>query len=120
MFVKKLVNCNQFTANDSCKIRELLHPKNDPVELPYSIALATVEQNQRSTPHKLEQDEVYYILQGFGHMHIDDETSIVKTGDIIFIPAFSVQWIENNADIDLNFLAIVSPPWTAEGDVRIV
>ena len=42
MFVKKTLDCGAFIANDGCTIRELLHPENDAVDLPYSLALATV------------------------------------------------------------------------------
>ena len=119
MFVKKLKDCESLIANDGCIIRELLHPANDPVNLPYSIAIATVERDQQSYAHKLEQDEVYYILQGEGCMYIDDESRFVSSGDIIAIPANASQWIENKSEIELVFAAIVSPPWTKEGDTRI-
>ena len=54
---KKTSDCKAFAANDSCKIRELLHPGNDAVDLPYSLALATVEIG--SHQHKLEQMNIY-------------------------------------------------------------
>ena len=106
-------------ANDGCSIRELLHPKNDAVDLPYSLALATVDVGQKSYRHKLEQTEVYHILQGHGRMFIDSEDSEVGTGDVIVIPAEAVQWIENIGSEPLVFTAIVSPPWTEDGDVRL-
>ena len=43
MFVKKILDCDAFVANDGCTIRELLHPENDAIDLPYSLALATVD-----------------------------------------------------------------------------
>tara|TARA_B100000809_G_C14753948_1_gene393214 strand:- start:156 stop:356 length:201 start_codon:yes stop_codon:yes gene_type:complete len=43
MFVNKISACDAFVANDGCETRELLHPKNDSVDLPYSLALATVD-----------------------------------------------------------------------------
>ena len=119
MFVKKITDCDLLEANDGCMIRELIHPKNDPVDLPYSIAVATIAQNQHSYAHKLIQDEVYYILTGQGRMYIDNESSLVRKGEVILIPANSVQWIENTGDCDLLFLAIVSPPWSKQGDIRI-
>ena len=63
--------------NDGCEIRELLHPKNDPVDLPYSLALATADIGQQSYQHKLEQTEVYHILQGHGCMTIENEKNEV-------------------------------------------
>ncbi len=74
MFVKKTSECDAFVANDGCSIRELLHPKNDAIELPYSLALATVDVGSKSYQHKLEQTEVYHILQGHGRMFIENES----------------------------------------------
>ena len=119
MFVKNINDCPEFTANDGCQIQEWLHPKNDSIDLPYSIAMATVEIGQRSYKHKLQQAEIYLITAGQGRMHIDDEEQDVSTGDAVYIPPLSIQWIENNGEEDLRFVAIVNPPWTEEGDIRL-
>ena len=119
MFVKKNSECDAFVANDGCSIRELLHPKNDAIDLPYSLALATVDAGSKSYQHKLEQTEVYHILQGQGRMFIEDEDNDVGVGDVIVIPAEALQWIENTGSEPLIFAAIVSPPWTKDGDVRL-
>ncbi len=119
MFVKNISECVEFTANDGCRIKEWLHPKNDPVELSYSVAMATVEVGQFSYKHKLEQTEIYLITSGQGCMHIDDEEKDVRAGDAIYIEALSIQWIENKSQEPLCFIAIVNPPWTEEGDIRL-
>ncbi len=119
MFVKNINDCYEFTANDGCQIREWLHPENDPVELSYSVAIATVEAGRHSYKHKLTQAEVYLITDGKGNMHIDEEEREVNAGDAIYIKPSSVQWIENKADKTLRFIAIVNPPWSEEDDIRI-
>jgi len=119
VFVKSINDCFEFTANDGCQIKEWLHPKNDPIELPYSVAMATVDVGQQSYKHKLEQTEIYLITSGQGCMHVDDEEKNVKAGDAIYIEATSIQWIENNAQEPLCFIAIVNPPWSDSGDTRI-
>lgn len=116
MFVKNLNHCPEFTANDGCLVREALHPKNDPVELGCSLAAARVPAGACTRPHTLAQTEVYLILAGEGRMHIDNEVRAVGAQDVILIPPRSVQWIENTADGELRFLAIVSPPWRQEDD----
>ena len=119
MFVKNINDCPEFTANDGCRIREWLHPKNDKVELPYSVATATVESGQQSYKHKLEQTEVYLITAGQGCMHVGAEEQIVNAGDAVFVSAQVIQWIENTGDEPLRFIAIVNPPWSEEGDVLL-
>ncbi len=119
MFVKNIDDCVEFTANDGCQIREWLHPKNDAIDLPYSVAIATVDVGQQSYKHKLEQGEVYLITSGRGLMHIDDEEREVTAGDAIYIEPLRTQWIENITDEVLNFTAIVNPPWSEQGDIRL-
>ena len=116
MFVKNLNAGHEFTANDGCLIREILHPKNDPVELSWSLAMARVLAGKRTLIHKLQQAEVYLILVGQGRMHINNESRDVSTGDVISIPPRAVQWIENTGNDELQFIAIVSPPWREQDD----
>lgn len=119
MFVKNINKSVEFIANDGCRIREWLHPKNDQLDLPYSVAMATVDVGQQSYKHKLEQTEVYLITAGQGLMHINEIDKQVSEGDAIVIPANAIQWIENTGDELLQFIAIVNPPWTEEGDQRL-
>lgn len=119
MFVKNINDCNQFIANDGCRIKEWLHPKNDTVELSYSVAMATVDVGQSSYKHTLEQTEIYLITSGQGLMHIDDEKEFVSAGDAVYIPALRIQWIENKGEEPLCFIAIVNPPWSESGDIRL-
>ena len=119
MLVKRLKDCPEFTANDGCRLRELLHPKNDPVDLPYSMAVAAVAAGGRAYKHKLDREEVYFFLAGAGRMHVGEESRAVAEGDAVHVPAGAVQWLENTGPQPLRFMAIVNPPWTDEGDQRM-
>jgi mannose-6-phosphate isomerase-like protein (cupin superfamily) len=119
MLYKSLSTCPSIIANDGCHVFELLHPHRDGVNLPYSLAVAEVLPQERSYRHRLNQNEVYYILAGRGLMHIDDETRELTVGDAVMIPAGAVQWIENLQAETLRFVALVSPPWRPEDDIRL-
>jgi mannose-6-phosphate isomerase-like protein (cupin superfamily) len=119
MLVKKTHECQPYTAIDGCDIREVLHPAHHAVALPYSLAVAEVAPGGRTYRHRLQADEVYFLLAGKGRMHIADETSVLDVGDTVFIPAHAVQWIENIGDGVLRFVALVSPPWESESDQRL-
>jgi mannose-6-phosphate isomerase-like protein (cupin superfamily) len=60
---------------------------------------------------------VYFILEGEGRMHINDETAILRAGQLVFIPPYATQYIENIGDVDLKFLCIVDPAWRKEDEV---
>ncbi|MAF24701.1 mannose-6-phosphate isomerase [bacterium] len=116
MFTKNLKDCEEFIAGDKTILREILHPDKADLKLRYSLAHAIVKPGEKSRPHRLKNSEVYYILEGTGVMHIDDETSEVVPNQTIYIPPQSTQWIENTGGVDLKFLAIVDPAWKTEDE----
>ncbi len=118
MTVKRLLDVNTFIAGDLTQIQEILHPKNDAVNVPYSLAHATLAKGEASVPHVLRNStEVYFILEGTGKAHVGTEVIIVQKGDLVFIPAGVKQYIENIGQSALLFLCIVSPPWSKEDEI---
>lgn len=109
-----------FTAGDDTLIREVLHPKNDGLALGYSLAFATLEPGQASKPHILRNStEVYVIRKGRGRAFIGEEAAEAVSGDVVFIPAGTRQYIENSGGERLEFWCIVSPPWSAGDEVLV-
>ena len=116
MLVQKLNACTEFIAGDSTRLRELLHPDKQSLDLRYSLAHATVEVGQTSQLHSLKTSEVYYILSGSGEMHIDDEVQRVEPGDAVYIPPDARQFIYNCGSEPLLFICIVDPAWRQEDE----
>ncbi|NQV31645.1 MAG: cupin domain-containing protein [Phycisphaeraceae bacterium] len=112
-----LTDCVEFTAGDHCLLREMIHPDKQNLALRYSLAHATVPAGKSTTPHRLSTSEVYYILQGQGRMHIDDEISDVTVSDTVYIPPHAVQYITNTGEDKLTFVCIVDPAWKDENEV---
>ncbi len=118
MFIKPIQEGNYFQAFDKTTLCELIHPARDDIVLPYSIAHAVLKPGMTSQPHLLkESSEVYFILEGQGVMHIDDESAAVTQGQAVYIPPGSKQYIQNTGTDDLKFLAIVHPMWRKEDEV---
>ena len=117
MRIRRLSECEEIVAGDFTRLREILHPdRGYSFSGRYSLAHARIPVGGKSVPHRLATDEVYYILQGSGRMHIDEEAESVSTGDTIEIPPHSLQWIENVGRDDLVFLCIVDPAWRPEDE----
>ncbi len=114
--LRHLHECTEIIAGDGTHLRELLHPDRQNTVARYSIAHAVVAPNEHSIQHRLLTSEVYYILNGNGIIHIDDESAAVTTGDAVDIPPKSVQWIENTGEQPLEFLCIVDPAWRLEDE----
>jgi mannose-6-phosphate isomerase-like protein (cupin superfamily) len=115
MFIKKLNEIPSFVAGDKTIIKEYAHPKNDPIDLNYSLAHAEVSVGEKSEPHILHNNsELYVILEGVGRLYIGSESAILRGGEAALVPKGEKQWIENIGDIPLCFYVIVSPPWQEE------
>lgn len=116
MLIKDSNSCDQIIAGDETILRELLHPDKAKVQIRYSLAHAAIRPGRSSLPHKLKTSEVYYILEGEGMMHVDDESAKVHSGQAIYIPPNSTQYIENAGSSDLKFLCIVEPAWRPQDE----
>jgi mannose-6-phosphate isomerase-like protein (cupin superfamily) len=112
---KNIFSLPSFTAGDETIIRELLHPKNDPVPLGYSLAHAEVPPGAASLPHRLHgRSETYLLLEGEGQAYIDGQAYDLQKDELLYIPAGAEQYIRNTGAGVLRFLCIVDPPWSAE------
>ena len=116
MIIRDLKDCREITAGDGSALRELLRPDQGPFQFDYSLARAVVKPGGKTNPHRLKNSEVYYILEGRGLMHIEQETAEVSAGQAVYVPPFHIQSIENTGAIDLAFLCIVDPAWKPEDE----
>lgn len=119
MLIKDIQNGEYFKAIDNTILCELLHPaKEDEVlNIRYSIAHAIVKPGETTLPHKLKTStEVYYVLDGKGIIHIDEESAEVHSGQAIYIPPNTKQYIQNRGNSDLKILCIVYPMWRIEDE----
>ena len=117
MIVRDLWGCSWFKSADDTTLCELLHPEREGLNLPYSLAYAVLKPGTASQPHVLKgSSEVYYILQGEGRIHIEDESADVRAGQAVYVPPGSTQHIQNSGGEDLKFLCIVSPLWRKENE----
>ncbi|MCB9367249.1 MAG: cupin domain-containing protein [Calditrichaeota bacterium] len=114
--IKRLLECEEFTAGDETRLREILHPDKASLALGYSLAYAKVGPGVTSLLHKLRTSEVYYILKGRGKMELEGEETEVGPGDTIYIAPYSTQRITGLGPEDLEFLCIVDPAWREEDE----
>lgn len=116
IMILKLIDSQLFKAGDNTSLREVLHPKNLPINLPYSLAYAFLEPDETSLLHSLKETEVYFIISGNGIIKIGAEESEFAKGDCLLVPPDTPQSIINTGRERLEFICIVSPSWTEEGE----
>lgn len=56
--------------------------------------------------HKHAHETIFFILNGYGMVLVDDKKIEVKEGDIVFIPRWCVHQSQNLSDEEMNILAI--------------
>ena len=117
MNTKKIEETQSFSAQEGTKIRQIFSPADTNNAIRYSLAHCTINPGKASKPHSMKTSEVYYILQGKGIMHMNEEQKPVIKDEAIFIPPNARQFLENNGDVDLIALCIVDPAWVAEDEV---
>jgi mannose-6-phosphate isomerase-like protein (cupin superfamily) len=116
MRVKDLKDCAEFISGDRAVLRELLNPLKEDLDLRYSLAWAKVLPGRTTRLHRLQASEVYYILEGRGEMHVDEEKRAVGPGQAVYVPPHSRQRIRNTGRSSLIFLCIVDPAWRPEDE----
>jgi len=116
MLIKKLETLSKNDGAEGSIISQIFHPHNTLNGIRYSIAHSTILTGQKSKLHKMKTSEVYFILEGEGIMHVDDETEKVSKNDTIYVPPFSKQFIENSGNSDLKILCIIDPAWKKEDE----
>ena len=72
---KKLVEIPEFLAGDKTHLKEVLHPKNDNLDLGFSLAHAIIKKGESSLPHQLLHSETYFFLNGKGQMFLGEAVS---------------------------------------------
>ncbi len=102
-----IVNLEQVTAfrtKDGSEIRELLAHRNSCIRQ-QSLAEARVAPGLTTTPHHHPRtEEIYFILEGTGRMHLGKQARDVASGDAIAIPPGELHWIANTGSTTLRFL----------------
>jgi len=111
---KKANNADGFTAGDATHIRELIHPKYEDIQLPYSLAWGSLDKGACSILHILQNEELYYILDGQAIIYIEDDQVTVNKGDSLLVIKGKRQYVKNIGPDKLTFLCIVSPAWEEE------
>ena len=103
---------NEFYFAEGCFINELSNSSDDNL----SIARARVGPGVTTRWHRLSYTaERYVIVQGQGLVEVGDlPATQIGVGDVVIIPPMCRQRIQNTGVQDLVFLAISTPPFTAE------
>jgi len=80
-----------------------------------SAGLYVLQAGEKDTQSPHTEDEIYVVLEGRGRLVTPHESSEVKTGDVIFVPALQPHRFEEITEA-LHLAVVFAPP---EGDSDI-
>ena len=119
MEIRKREVAAPFIAKDGSTIREIAHPRSSGARN-QSLAEATVRPGARTREHHHgRSEEIYYILEGKGRVHVGGEAREVGSLDAVIIPPGTRHYIENIGAVDLVFLCASAPSYWDE-DMHLV
>ena len=55
-------------------------------------------------------DHAFYVLEGSGVMHVNDDTHRLEAGDVAIVRDGEPHWFENDTDSDFSFVEYWAPP----------
>ena len=119
MITKRIQDTEPILGDEGTEIRQIFHPHNTLNGIRYSLAHSTIKPGKKSNPHKMKTSEVYFVLEGQGILYIDNNPIIIEEHQSIFIPPFSLQYLENTGQKDLKTLCIVDPVWKKDDAVFV-
>jgi mannose-6-phosphate isomerase-like protein (cupin superfamily) len=80
------------------------------------LGIDEIQPRNSSNGHSHEgQEEVFFFLSGEGRVKVNEEEIDVETGHCVLCPMGSFHQVINRGDTILRFIAVTSPPFTAEG-----
>ena len=77
-----------------------------------SITLVEMEPGGIQHIHNHEPEQMYFIIEGFGIMTVDNEENKVTAGDCIFFPSNTKHGLKNTGKKVLKYLSACSPSFT--------
>jgi mannose-6-phosphate isomerase-like protein (cupin superfamily) len=91
----------------------LLHQK-DNANSNLAITWVEVEPGKQQRLHHHPAEQVYVIIQGEGKMQIGEETAVIHTGHMAYIPSNQPHGITNTSSERLVYVSAATPTWDIE------
>ena len=108
MISKKNKDLESIFGNENTEIKQIFNPQNTVNGIRYSLAESVIQKGGKSKAHKMKTSEVYFILEGNGILHVENESVEIERYQSVFVPP---------GNIDLKVLCIVDPAWKKENEI---
>ncbi len=79
---------------------------NDEIGAPFGCAFGVLKPGMAQKPERVSVAKLYYVRQGEATLQIEDEQEVIRTGDVVVIPANVWHTVRNHTDHDFGTFAI--------------
>lgn len=86
---------------------------SDEIGAPFGCALGLLKPGMAQKPERVPVAKLYYVRHGEGVIQIENETEVLREGDVVFIPAHAMHSVRNESDKDFGTFAVW---WTPKED----
>lgn len=75
------------------------------------VGLSEVDPGSSSNPHAHDNEEVFFVVAGYGRIHVEGQTVDVGPGSCVLVPGGAVHRLLNDGHEVLRVLCSVAPPF---------
>ena len=75
-----------------------------------TFGVTEVPPKTKMIPHRHKEEEIIYILKGYGEVQVNNNIEEIKEGTVIHLPSDSEHFIENKSSKTMKFTFAFSPP----------
>ena len=117
MISKKIEGLDSFRGDEGSEIKQNFFFYHAQVGIRYSLAQSVILPGKSSRPHKMKSAEIYFVLEGDGIIHVDDQSEKIEKNQSVYIPPLSKQYLENTGQTELTVLCILDPAWNPDDEI---
>lgn len=75
------------------------------------LGTSNVDPGNCSNPHAHANEEVFYVVSGFGRIRVGEEEKAIGPGECVYVPPTVVHQLINTGNEALKVIAAASPPF---------
>lgn len=110
MYTEQLKNL-KFIFLPKRKIKVLIGGNSSLQSNHITFGVTTVSPKTKMDSHTHnKEEEIIYILSGYGYVEIDNKKENIKEGTVIKLPVGCLHCISNQSDEEMNFTFCFNPP----------
>ena len=117
MYIASFTNTEVVEDRETKRLINVLFGRRQSVDCDLSVAVERAEPGGSFPAHSHDLEQMFYVVQGKMQVRVDDETEVLETGAIVYVPRGSIHEGWNIGDGPLVYLVI--DHWPSDSEDRL-